>query len=152
MKQDISVLILTLNEEKHIERCIKSLLYFTNEIFIIDSYSIDRTVEIAGLLGAKVYKNKWPGNHAKQFQWGLDNCPIDTRWVMKMDADEYVLSSLSDEINSKLENIDDSVSGIYLKRRVYFLDKWIKNGAYYPVWLLRIWRKDYLCSNRKECL
>ena len=143
MKQDISVVILTLNEEKHIERCIKSLLAFTNNIFIIDSYSKDKTVEIAESLGAKVYQNKWLGNHAKQFQWGLDNCPIETTWVMKMDADEYVLPELADEINSKLNNIQGDVSGIYVKRRVYFLDRWIKYGAYYPIWLLRIWKKEY---------
>jgi glycosyltransferase involved in cell wall biosynthesis len=143
MKQDISVLILTLNEEKYIERCIKSLLTFTSNIFIVDSNSTDKTVEISELLGAKVYKNKWPGNHAKQFQWGLDNCSIDSKWVMKMDADEYVLPGLASEINNKLESIKDNVSGIYIKRRVHFLDRWIKNGAYYPVWLLRIWKKEH---------
>lgn len=143
MNKDISVIILTLNEELHIERCIKSLLSFTNEIFIVDSFSTDRTVEIAESLGAKVYQNKWPGNHAIQFQWGLDNCPIETTWVMKMDADEYVLPELTNEINSKLNTLQDDISGIYIKRRVHFLDRWIKHGGYYPVWLLRIWRNGY---------
>jgi len=143
MKQNIAVLILTLNEEIHIERCIKSLLPFTKEIFIIDSYSTDKTVEIAESLGAKVYKNRWPGNHAKQFQWGLDNCPLNTTWIMKMDADEYALPELASEINSKLNSINEDVSGIYIKRRVYFLDRWIKHGGYYPIWLLRIWRNGH---------
>ncbi len=143
MKQEISVIILTLNEEKHIERCIKSLKLFTDQIFIIDSLSTDKTVSIAKNLGANIYQNEWPGNHAQQFQWGLDNCPIETKWVMKMDADEYALPELAYEINSKLKNIRNNVSGIYIKRRVYFLDKWIKNGAYYPVWLLRIWKKEH---------
>lgn len=143
MKQDISIVILTLNEELHITRCIKSLQSFAKDIFVIDSYSTDRTVEIAEALGAKVYQNKWPGNHAIQFQWGLDNCPIETTWVMKMDADEYVLPELADEINSKLYTFQDDVSGIYIKRRVHFLDRWIKHGGYYPIWFLRIWRHDY---------
>lgn len=143
MKQNISVLILTFNEELHIERCIKSLQPFAKDIFIVDSYSTDKTVEIAEFLGAKVYQNKWPGNHAVQFQWGLDNCPIKTEWVMKIDADEYVLPELSDEINKKLNTINADVSGIYIKRRVFFLDRWIKHGGYYPVWLLRIWRHGY---------
>lgn len=138
----LSVLILTLNEEKHIYRCIESLLPFAKEIFIVDSYSTDKTVEIAESLGVKVYQNKWPGNHAIQFQWGLDNCPITTDWVMKMDADEFVLPELSDEINIKLKALDDSVSGVYIKRRVYFMNRWIKHGGYYPIWLLRIWRHD----------
>jgi len=142
VKQDISVIILTLNEEKHIERCIKSLQLFAKNIFIVDSYSTDRTVEIAESLGAKVYLNKWPGNHAKQFQWGLDNCSIDTTWVMKMDADEYVLPELSNEITTNLMRLGNDITGIYIKRRVFFLGKWIRYGGYYPTWLLRIWKYD----------
>lgn len=137
---NLSILILTFNEEQHIERCIKSLQIFSEEIFIIDSFSTDKTVEIAESLGARVFQNKWPGNHAIQFQWGLDNCPIETEWIMKMDADEYVLPELATEIQEKLDSIEDGVSGIYIKRRVYFMDKWIKHGDYYPIWLLRIWR------------
>lgn len=141
MKQNISVLILTYNEDLHIERCIKSLLPFTKDIFIVDSYSTDRTVEIAEGLGAKVYQNKWV-NYAVQYQWGLDNCPIETEWVMRMDADEYVLPELVDEINAKMSTLDDGVSGVYIKRRVHFMDRWIKHGSYYPIWLLRIWRYE----------
>lgn len=139
MKQDISVVILTYNEELHIERCIKSLLPVVKEIFIIDSFSTDKTVEIAENLGAKVYQNPWT-NYALQFQWGLDNCPITTEWVMRMDSDEYILPELQNEIATKLISMKDDESGIYIKRRVYFKDKWIKHGSYYPTWLLRIWR------------
>ncbi len=139
MKQDISVVILTYNEELHIERCIKSLLPVVKEIFIIDSFSTDKTVEIAERLGAKVYQNPWI-NYALQFQWGLDNCPIETEWVMRMDSDEYILPELQNEISNKMQNIQEDTSGIYIKRRVYFKDKWIKHGSYYPTWLLRIWR------------
>jgi len=139
MKQDLSVLILTFNEELHIERCIKSLQLFAKEIFIVDSYSTDKTVEIAESLGAKVYQNKWV-NYAVQYQWGLDNCQIETEWVMRMDADEYVLPELVDEINKKIDMLIDDVSGVYIKRRVHFMGRWIKHGSYYPIWLLRIWR------------
>jgi len=142
MKKNISVLILTFNEELHIERCIKSLLPFTKEIFLVDSFSTDTTVEIAESIGAKVYRNKWPGNHAIQFQWGLDNCPIETKWAMKMDADEYIPPELAGEINVKINTLPENVSGIYIKRRVFFMDRWIKNGGYYPIWLLRIWKYD----------
>jgi len=138
-KVDLSVIILTFNEEKHIERCIKSLKSFAKNIFIVDSFSTDNTVEIAKSLGAKVYQNEFI-NHAKQFQWGLDNCPINTEWVMKIDADEYVLPELADEIKEKLPKLKEDISGVYIKRRVKFMDKWIKHGGYYPTWLLRIWR------------
>ena len=64
---NLTILILTFNEEMHIERCIKSLQSFAKDIFIVDSYSTDKTVEIAESIGAKIYQNKWPGNHAIQF-------------------------------------------------------------------------------------
>ena len=89
----LSVVILTYNEEIHIERCIRSLLPMVKKIFIIDSFSTDRTVEIAELLGAVVTQRNWK-NYADQFQWGLDNCDSDSdsdsKWVMRMDADEYL--------------------------------------------------------------
>jgi hypothetical protein len=59
---------------------------------------------------------------------------------MKMDADEYVLPELAIEIEEKIDSLNHDVSGIHIKRRVYFMDKWIKHGSYYPIWLLRIWR------------
>jgi glycosyltransferase involved in cell wall biosynthesis len=140
--KDISVIILTYNEEKHIERCIRSLKPFVKDIFIVDSYSTDRTLEIAESLGAKVYQNKWV-NYATQFQWGLDNCPIKTKWVMRMDADEYVEPELAQEIEKTIGELPDSIKGIYLKRKVYFQGKWIKWGGFYPHILLRILQYGY---------
>jgi glycosyltransferase involved in cell wall biosynthesis len=134
------VLVLTLNEERHIKRCIESLMLVTKNIFIIDSFSSDSTVKVAESLGVSVYKNKWPGSHAEQFNWALENCPIETPWVMKMDADEIILPELAQEIKSKLPSIETSITGIYLKRRVCFMNHWIKHGGYYPTWLMRIWR------------
>lgn len=137
--QDITVIILTLNEAKHIERCIKSLLPITNKILIIDSGSTDNTIEIAEKLGAKVIENHWV-SYAFQFNYGIKNNPFATKWLMRMDADEYILPELAAEINQKIPEIDENVHGFYIKRRVVFMQKWIKNGGYYPYWLLRIWR------------
>ena len=149
MKRNLSVIILTFNEELHIRRCIESLLPISENIFIVDSLSTDATVEIAESLGATIYSNPWPGNHGKQFQWGLDNCLIETEWVMKMDADEFVLPELADEINFQLKCVSAKTSGIYIKRRVNFLGRWIKHGGYYPTWLLRIWRyRDGIMEQR----
>ncbi len=138
---DLSVLILTFNEELHIERCIKSLLAVTDKIFIVDSYSTDNTVEIARALGVKVLQNEWT-NYAQQYQWGLDNTPFETVWVMRMDSDEYILPQLASEINSTLRTTTNEVSGFFIKRRVNFMGRWIKHGGYYPIWLLRIWRYE----------
>ncbi len=137
--QDLTVIILTLNEERHIERCIKSLLPITNKILIIDSGSTDNTIKLAENLGAVVLKNNWV-SYAFQFNYGIKNNPFATKWLMRMDADEYILPELATEINQKLTITNDEIHGFYIKRRVVFMEKWIKNGGYYPYWLLRIWR------------
>ena len=148
MSSEVSVIILTYNEEKHIERAIKSVLPFAEEVFIVDSFSTDRTVEIARSLGAKVYKNKWI-NYATQFNWALENLPIKTEWIMRLDADEIVTPELAEEIKKKVPYLEKDITGIYVKRRVYFMGRWIKYGGYYPIWLLRIWRKGYgFCEKR----
>ena len=138
-KPDISVIILTHNEALHIERCIKSLQSIAQQIFIVDSFSTDNTVQIAESLGAKVFQRPWK-NYADQFQWGLDNCPIQTSWVMRMDADEYLESPLLEEIIHKFPDLPGDINGIYLKRKHHFLGRWIKHGDRYPLVLLRIWK------------
>ncbi len=137
--QDISVIILTQNEEQHIARCIKSLLPFTDKIFVVDSGSTDNTIEIVENLGAKTLFNKWV-NHSTQINVGIAANPFNTKWLMRIDADEYVLPELAEEINQTLHSIPDDTTGLYVKRRVFFMNKWIKHGGYYPIWLLRLWR------------
>ncbi|MCE6987719.1 glycosyltransferase family 2 protein [Dyadobacter sp. CY323] len=136
---DLSVIILTNNESKHIERCIKSLLQITDKIFIVDSFSTDDTVSLARNLGAAVMQNPWV-SYSFQFNYGIQNNPFKTKWLMRMDADEYLTPELAAELNASLANVAEEVSGLYVKRRVIFMDKWIHRGGYYPIWLLRIWR------------
>jgi glycosyltransferase involved in cell wall biosynthesis len=137
----LSVIILTYNEEQHIERCIRSIQLITDKIFIVDSFSTDRTVEIAESLGAVTVQNKWK-SYSFQFNYGIQNQPFETDWLMRMDADEYITPELANEINNELARKAEGVTGLYVKRRVMFMNKWIKYGGYYPTWLLRIWRKD----------
>ena len=86
-----------------------------------------------------VLQNKWENNYAKQFNWGLQNADIHTEWVLRLDADEYLLPELKDELQAKLPNLPSSVSGIIVNRRHIFMDKWMKRGIY-PVKLLRFFR------------
>lgn len=138
---DLSVIILTKNEEKHIKRCIDNILPIAKEIFIIDSYSTDRTLEIANeYSNVKILQNKWLNNYATQFNWGLDNAPITGKWILRLDADEYLLPELIEEIKEKLPLLPDNISGVAFNRRNIFMGKWIKNGLY-PVTLLRLFRK-----------
>lgn len=137
----ITVVILTHNEEIHIERCIRSLLPVASKIFIVDSFSTDRTVDIAQSLGAEVAQRKWK-NYADQFQWGLDNCGTDSAWVMRVDADEIVTPRLAESLRCRLVNASPGVNGFLVCRYVRFMGQMIRHGNF-PQWNLRVWRCGY---------
>jgi len=138
---DITVIILTFNEEIHIERCLQSIQPIAKHVFVVDSYSSDKTVEIAESLGATVIKHEFV-NQAKQFQWALDTLLIKTEWVMRLDADEYLLPELIIEIQDRLPRLPANITGVNLKRRYIIWNHWIKHGTHYPIVLLRIWRVE----------
>lgn len=137
----ITVIILTYNEEKNIADCLKSVYGWVKEIFIVDSFSTDRTLELVKQYTDRIYQYPFE-TQAKQINWALENLPIKTEWIMRLDADEKVTPELKDELIRKLNMLNQEISGIYVKRRVYFMDRWMKYGGYYPTWLLRIWRKN----------
>lgn len=137
---DLSVIILTYNEELHIRRCLDNVASIAKEIFIIDSFSTDRTLDIAREYpNVRILQNKWENNHARQFNWGLANAPVSTEWVLRLDADEYLLPELVTELAAKANSWDDDVTGLIIKRRHMFMGRWMKRGTY-PVKLLRIFR------------
>lgn len=135
----LTFIILTKNESLHIERCINNILEIADRVIVIDSHSTDGTQEIARSLGAEVVEHDWPGNQAAQFNWTIDNIKINTEWILRIDADEYLLPELIDEIKYRLPKLPGNVSGIFLKRRHIFLNKWMKGGIY-PVKILRLFR------------
>ena len=90
---DLTVIILTKNEEKNLEKCIHSLSGIAKRVVIVDSFSTDGTVDLAKRLGADVYQNPWV-DYATQLNWGLEHTDIDTKWTMRMDADEELLPEL----------------------------------------------------------
>lgn len=141
-KLDLTVVLITFNEEMHLDRCLASLHGRCKDIFIVDSFSTDKTLEIAANYGAKVLQRKFV-NHADQFQWGLDNCPIETTWVMRLDADEYLEPDLMPEIAEKLASTNESVGGFFIRRKYFFLGNWVRYGAVYPLILMRIWRHGH---------
>lgn len=145
---DLSVIILTFNEEIHIRRCLDRICPIANHVFVIDSFSTDQTLEIAKQYpNVTILQNKWV-NYASQFNWALENAPIRTKWVLRLDADEFLLPELITELERKLPLLDDEVAGISMKRRVVFLNRWIKRGTY-PVKLLRIFKKGKaICEER----
>lgn len=136
---DVSVIILTFNEEFHIRRCIENTFRVAKEVFVIDCFSKDNTVEIAKECGATVLQHEYV-NQAQQFQWALDNCPIKTGWTLRMDADEYLTDELIQELETTLPTLSDDVTGCYLPLRVVFMGKMLKHGLHHQVQILRLWR------------
>ena len=136
---NLTVIILTQNEARHLERCITSVKDFASHVLVVDSGSTDDTVEIAERLGAKVIHNPWL-NHATQFNFALDQLPEDVDWVFRLDADEVVTPRLSAEITKKLGRIGPEVSGVLLSRRMSFLNKRIRWGGIFPIRIVRIFR------------
>lgn len=144
----ITLIILTYNEELHLQRCLESVKSLAERIIIVDSFSTDKTCEIAKQFGAEVIQRKFV-NQAEQFQWALENTNISTEWVFRLDADEYILPELYQEIKEKLNHLPQEIKGINLKRRLYFQSSWIKHGGFYPLRLLRIWRNGAAVMEQK---
>ncbi len=126
-KLSITAIILTYNEEIHLQRCIDSIKNICEKIIIIDSFSTDSTEKIGKENNVDFYQHKWV-NYATQFNWGLKNTSISSDWVLRIDADEYLLPELQLEISDKIENLPKNISGIELFLRRVFLDRHIKRG------------------------
>lgn len=136
---DLSVIILTYNEEKHIARCIDNVKRIAKQIYVVDSYSTDSTCDIACEHGAIVFRNKYV-NQAQQFIWAMENCPIKTEWTMRLDADEYLTDGLVTELEEKLPLLSDNVTGCMLPRNVVLLGRELKHGKLRTIRLMRLWR------------
>ena len=146
----IAAIILTYNEEKHIERCIASIKDVCSEIFVIDSFSSDKTEELALKAGAtQVLKHPWK-NYATQFNWGLENAPITADWIWRIDADEFITPLLGEQVTQTIHNIQDTdVNGIYVRKRIDFMGRPLLHGGWYPQYHLKIWRRGFgACENR----
>lgn len=145
---DLTIIILTKNEEKNLKKCIDSFNGAAKRVVVIDSFSTDRTVDLARSLGAEVYEHQFE-NHAAQFNWALNNIDLNTEWVMKVDADEEFTAELAAEINDRLDSLSSDINGVILRRRVYFMGRWLKHGGKYPELLLRIFRVGHGMSEMK---
>lgn len=117
-KNELAVIILTFNEELHIKRCISSALKVSKDIFVVDSYSSDKTVSIAESMGAIVLQNSWT-SHSSQFNWALSKLKKNYQWVLRIDADEYLSDILVKEILLNLNRQSHGINGIYVKKNKF---------------------------------
>ncbi|MGJ8761389.1 MAG: glycosyltransferase family 2 protein [Polaribacter sp.] len=147
-KPSLTALVLTYNEEMHLKRCLESLKDICDEIVIIDSFSKDETENIAKEFGARFYQNPFV-NHAVQLNWGLENGEINTDWVIRVDADEYISEELASSIKNELPTLKEDITGVRVKRLMYFFNKPLKKAGMYPIWHLKLWRHGKaLCEQR----
>lgn len=149
MKPPLSAIILTFNEEQNIENCLKNICAWADEVFVVDSYSTDKTMEIVQKYGVRFIQHPFEAQ-AQQFNWALDNLKIRNEWVLRLDADEYLTEELKNEIVKMLKNVSNEINGFYIKRRVYFMGRWIRHGGYYPAWFLRLFRYGKARSEERK--
>jgi glycosyltransferase involved in cell wall biosynthesis len=139
-RTSVSVIILTLNEEANIEYCLRSVYGWSDDIHVVDSFSDDNTVALAMKYTKKVHKvgeDHW----ANLRNWAMRNLPLKYDWVLFLDADERLTEELKKEISEVLKTSPEE-NGFYIKRRIIFLDKWLKHGDQYSK-VLRIFRHKF---------
>jgi glycosyltransferase involved in cell wall biosynthesis len=148
---NLAVVILTSNEEENLPACLASLKGLDAEIFVVDSGSTDRTIDIATSAGARILTHSFD-NYAAQRNWAQENLPIRSEWVLHLDADERLTPNLVRELNELFnENGDnlEAIDGFLFRKRTFFMGRWIRHGGHYPSYHLRLFRRAKgLCEER----
>jgi len=137
MSVPVSVVIPTKNEEANLRRCLESLSW-ASQIFVVDSQSVDRTVQIAEEFGATVVQFRYGGGWPKKKNWALENLPFANEWVLLLDADEVLMPGGWEEIDLVTRS-SNGVMGYWINRHFFFLGKRLKH-SYYPNWNLRLFK------------
>jgi glycosyltransferase involved in cell wall biosynthesis len=140
----LSVIVTTRNEEANVERCLRSVHGFADQVFVLDSESTDRTVEIARQY-AEVQTLAY--DHSRIipwiFQWGLDNLPLRNDWVLILEADQAVTPALKAELAALLARPDEvREDGFYIRRRQIFRGKPLRFGGYGSKVLMKLFRRS----------
>lgn len=144
----ITAIVLTYNEEIHIERCLKSLIPFCKEVWVVDSFSTDHTLRLAEALGAKTITHTFQ-NQAQQFNWAIDNLEITGTWIWRVDADEYISADLGENVTKAIGECDADVNGIYVNKAIVFQGRKLKHGGWYPAPQIKVIRKGFGRSENK---
>ena len=137
-KVSISLFVPCKNEEANLARCLQSV-HWIDEIFVVDSQSTDRTCLIAEEHGAKVVQFEYKGGWPKKKNWALENLPFSHKWVLILDADEWLPPEAEEEIRKIVSVPHEKHAGYWINRRYFFLGKPLKY-AYFPNWNLRLFK------------
>lgn len=139
MNMTVSVFIQTLNEEDNLPRCLGSLSW-SDDIVVLDSYSSDRTLDIARAAGARIFQREYDGRANNQ-NWAVENIKFKYPWVWYVDADEVTPPELAKEIRETCSDPSRPEVAYFVRRRNYFMGRWLKHGGMYN-WIARLWRPD----------
>jgi len=143
LTKTFAVIILTFNEERNISDCLKSLDGVNADIFVVDSGSTDKTLDICKTYGVNIYHHPFE-NYGAQRNWAFQNLPVQNDWIINMDADHRMTPGLVDELRSVFyKPIDTNINGFLVSRKTMFLGKWIKYGGHYPTYHAIIFRKGF---------
>lgn len=144
MPLPLTVIVLTLNEERNLPDCLASVAPLNCQMFVVDSGSQDRTREIALGAGAQVVEHRFD-NYAAQRNWAQENLPLSGDWLLHLDADERLTAELCAEIRRLFDQANSQMlvehDGFLLCKRTIFMNRWIKHGGHYPSYHLRLFRR-----------
>lgn len=135
----VAAIVLTLNEERHIGRCLQSLAGLADWVYVVDSGSKDNTIAIARQHGSRVLEHAWV-NHGHQFNWALDQLDPKPDWVLRLDADEYLAPGSVERLRDVLSRAGPDVDGILLDCRRTFQGRLLRFGGVSRVPMLRLFR------------
>jgi len=142
-----SIVILTYNSEDSLPLTLASVEGLSNDIHVVDSYSHDRTLEIARQHGVQITQHAFI-NYSSQRNWAIDNLPLRNEWQFHLDADERISPELAREIAALNETV--SQDGFHIPRIVVFMGREIRHGGMAPTWHMRLFRAGKgRCENRQ---
>jgi glycosyltransferase involved in cell wall biosynthesis len=145
----VSVIVLTYNEEKNVDDCLRSVCTWADEVFVVDSGSTDSTLEIASRYTTNVVEHPFD-NYSRQRNWAQETLPLRNEWILHIDADERVSPELAQSFRAFFNSGEmDTVNGAMFSRRTVFMGRWIRHGGHYPVFHTRLYRRNLgRCEDR----
>lgn len=135
----VSAIVLTYNEEDYLGECLESLTW-CDEVWVVDSFSTDRTLEIASKYTTKIVQHPFE-NFSRQRNWALEDLAISAEWIVFVDSDERITPELREEISGVLGQTPEQVCGYYIPRKQLFWGKWLRFGECWPAYNLRLFRR-----------
>jgi len=151
MKQmlPISVVVMTFNEERNLQKCLDTIVGRVAEIHIVDSFSTDNTTPIGKSYTDKIHLHHYAG-HPQQWEWALKTLHFECDWIFAVDADFEITTKLWETMQHALERWDGSVEGYFVRHRQVFRGRFLRHGTIYPRHWLRLFRKDKVLIDSTE--